>query len=97
MEGTTLNEGEFSDATFGRAIAVGIVVGLAMMFVVVTGMVFIGGLSIGLSAGIAVWVGFVIGPYAGGLTMLGREDLKAHHRAEVVALPTVDDPEHVAA
>ena len=48
-----------------------VVLGLAALVVVVA-IVVIGGQSLKMAAGIAVWVGFVIGPYAGGLAMVRR-------------------------
>ena len=62
-----------TDERFGRAIALGIVVGAIAMFVVSTGIVLIGGQDLGVSALIGLWVGLMIGPYAGGLAMLSRE------------------------
>ena len=68
---------DVDDSAFLKAIEVGAVVGMAAMFAVCVAIVVIGGQSLKMAAGIAVWVGFVIGPYAGGLAMLSRVD--QHH------------------
>ena len=66
---------DVDDSAFLKAIEIGAIVGMAVMFLVTVGIVVIGGQSLKMGAGIAVWVGFVIGPYAGGLAMLSRVDL----------------------
>ena len=67
---------DVNDSAFLKAIEIGAVVGMATMFLVCVAIVVIGGQDLKTAAGIAVWVGFVIGPYAGGLGMLSRVD---HH------------------
>ena len=63
---------DVNDSAFLKAIEIGAVVGMAAMFLVVAGIVLLGGQDLKTAASIAVWVGFVIGPYAGGLGMLSR-------------------------
>lgn len=84
-----------TDSSFYRAIMLGVVLGITVMFLVATGMVFIGGQSLAVSAGVAAWVGIVIGPYAGGLAMVSREESK--RPAEVDQVPAPQEQERSAA
>lgn len=84
-----------TDSSFYRAIMLGAAVGIVVMFVVATGMVFIGGQSLAVSAGVAVWVGIVIGPYVGGLAMVSRAE--SRRPAEVHDLPASREQERSAA
>jgi hypothetical protein len=63
---------DVDDSAFLRAIELGALVGMAVMALVVAGIVLLGGQDLKTASIIAVWVGFVIGPYAGGLGMLSR-------------------------
>ena len=86
-----------TDSSFYRAIMLGVVVGIAVMFLVATGMVFVGGQSLAVSAGVAVWVGIVIGPYAGGLAMVSRAESKRPAEVHELLVPQEQEQERSAA
>jgi hypothetical protein len=82
------DECRMEDAEMGHAIWIGILVGVPFVLVVLTVVSLVSGVSLWLAFGAATLPAFFVGPYIGGLLLVGRAE-ERHHVAPVTTLPTV--------
>jgi hypothetical protein len=63
---------EWEDRELGRALGIGILLGVPLMFVIATLLQVLGDLTIWQAAGIALLPAFFTGPYLGGLFLMAH-------------------------
>ena len=77
---------ELDDRTLARSLWLGAAVGVPLVFLAVALMTVLAGEGLGTALAVAAWPSVVVGPYAGGLTVLIRTAVAEHGAVEVRAV-----------